>query len=128
LAPRPFGSADRAANLTALADTESSPYMIDSASESEVLARLGTSFESARRLAGKAAAAEAVIGIHGVSATAARETRRCSHAGRREVESLFRVHETPTRQDSMHRTVELPSPITREVAQLFNALFGRIEE
>jgi hypothetical protein len=92
----------------------------------ENLARLGTSPESAARLARKAAEAEAVIGIHGVSVTAAPEHRACSRASRVEVERAFRVHDTPTRHDPLHRTVELPKPITHEVAQRFNLLFGRI--
>jgi hypothetical protein len=35
------------------------------------------------------------------------------------------VHDTPTRADPLHRTVELPKPVTAEVAALFNQIFGR---
>ena len=41
-----------------------------------------------------------------------------------EVEKHFRVHNTGN--DPLHRTVELPKPVTQEVADLFNRLFGRI--
>jgi hypothetical protein len=38
---------------------------------------------------------------------------------------MFRVHDTPTRRDTLHRTVELPMPVTAEAAEEFNRLFGR---
>ena len=91
----------------------------------ETLSRLGISFESATRLARKSAEAEVVIGIHGVSVTAAPETRPHAQAVREAVEREFRVHDTPTRSDPLHRTVELPKPVTAEVARRFNRLFGR---
>jgi hypothetical protein len=91
----------------------------------EVLKRLGTSWESARRLADKASEAERVIGIHGVSVTAGNPTVEHSSAPRSLVESEFRVHNTRTRRDPLHRTIELPKPVTPEVAEAFNRLFGR---
>lgn len=91
----------------------------------EVLKRLGTSRESAARLARKAAAAEAALGIHGVSVTAGAATGPASSASRKAVERHFRVHDTPTRADPLHRTIELPKPVTPEAAALFNQLFGR---
>ena len=91
----------------------------------ETLARLGASKESASRLARKAAEAEGMIGIHGVSVTAGQARGAASHASRGEVESVFRVHNTPTRGDPLHRTVELPKPVTTEIADAFNSLFGR---
>ena len=91
----------------------------------EVLKRLGTARESAARLGRKAAEAEAVIGIHGVSVTAGLETRPHVAAEREIVEAAFRVHDTPTRRDPSHRTVELPRPVTQDVADRFNRLFGR---
>jgi hypothetical protein len=91
----------------------------------EVLKRLGTSRESASRLARKAAEAEQVLGIHGVSVTAASVTGAASIADRADVEKIFAIHDTPTRADRWHRTVELPKPITQETADQFNHLFGR---
>jgi len=91
----------------------------------EILKRLGTSRESAARLARKAAEAEQVLGIHGVSVTAGVAKGDVSVVERAEVERVFPVHETPTRADRLHRTVELPKPVTQEVADRFNELFGR---
>ena len=42
-----------------------------------------------------------------------------------QLERDFPVHDTPTRHDPQHRTVELPKPVTHEVAELFNRLLGR---
>lgn len=92
---------------------------------SERLKRLGTSRESVARLARKAAEAEHLLGIHGVSVTAGVLSAIASEAERGEVEKHFRVHDTPSRADPLHRTVELPKPVTPEAAELFNRLFGR---
>ena len=89
----------------------------------ETLTRFGTSKESAARLGRKAAEAERIIGIHGVSVTAGNSSG--SSASRERIEEHFRVHDTPTRADPLHRTVELPKPVTPAVATLFNDLFGR---
>ena len=91
----------------------------------ETLSRLGTSYESATRLARKAAEAEAGLGIHGVSVSAGPPIGPASQAWRRVVEQRFRVHDTPTRADPLHQTIELPKPVTGEIADLFNQLFGR---
>ena len=93
--------------------------------DTELLKRLGTSPESAARLARKAAEAEQVLGIHGVSVTAGVVAGSASVADRANVESVFPVHDTPTRADRWHRTVELPKPITQETADQFNHVFGR---
>lgn len=92
----------------------------------EVLTRLGSSAESAARLARKAEEAEKAIGIHGVSATAGSRTGEVSSAARSAVEKFFKVHDTPTAHDSLHRTIELLKPVTKEVADTFNRVFGRI--
>jgi hypothetical protein len=91
----------------------------------ETLKRLGISRESAARLSRKAAEAEQVLGIHGVSVTAGVAKWPASGADRAEVERCFPVHDTPTRSDPWHRTVELPKPVTQEAADRFNQLFGR---
>jgi hypothetical protein len=95
------------------------------AGEDEVLKRLGTSCESMARLGRKASEAERLIGIHGVSVTAGVPNAPASSAPRKEVERSFPVHDTPTRADPLHRTVELPKPVTQEAADQFNRLFGR---
>ncbi len=95
------------------------------ADESEILKRLGSSRESVARLSRKATEAEAALGIHGVSVTAGIPRGPASAASRPDVEQHFRIHDTPTRADPLHRTVELPKPITQQTADLFNQLFGR---
>lgn len=91
----------------------------------EVLRRFGSAPESADRLAEQAAAAEAVLGVHGVSVTARATAAPAAAAPRPAVEARFPVHDTPSRRDPLHRTVELPRPVTPEVADEFNRLFGR---
>jgi hypothetical protein len=97
----------------------------DAAEAAEVLHRFGESSESAARLGRKAAEAEGVIGVHGVSVTARAAEGSTSAASRDAVEQVFRVHDTPTVRDPLHRTVELPKPVTQAVADAFNRLFGR---
>jgi hypothetical protein len=91
----------------------------------EYLKRFGAEAETAARLAEQAAAAESVLGIHGVSVTARKTTAPAGVAPRSEVEKHFQVHDTPSRRDPLHRTVELPKPVTGEVAEAFNQVFGR---
>jgi hypothetical protein len=95
------------------------------ADDPEILKRLGIARESLRRLGRKAAEAEASLGIHGVSVTAGVPSGSASTADRETVEKQFRVHNTPTRADPLHRTVELPKPLTDEAVDRFNELFGR---
>lgn len=95
------------------------------ADEPEILKRLGTSRESVARLSRKAAEAEAKLGIYGVSVTAGIAPGPASSAPRSLVEQHFRVHDTARDADPLHRTVELPKPITQQTADLFNQLFGR---
>src|SRR5439155_2033565 len=71
----------------------------------EVLKRFGTDAEPAEKLAGDAARAEAVLGVHGVSVTARETTAPAGHAVRADVEAHFPVHDTPSRRDKLHRTV-----------------------
>lgn len=61
---------------------------------------------------------------HGVSATT-RETAASARALRSAVLEQFRVVDTPTVMNPDHTTIELPRPITDEVAEVFNRLFGR---
>ena len=94
--------------------------------EDEVLTRFGTNVEAAAKLAENAAAAEAMIGIHGISVTARPSPKSPgSSAARSLVEQYFPVHNTGS--DPFHRTVQLPKPVTQKDADIFNRLFGRIE-
>ena len=93
--------------------------------EEEILKRFGRSRKSAARLARKAAEAEKRMGIHGVSVTAGDPEIEWSEALRSHVEAVFRVHETKSGRDPLHRTIELPKPVTPDVADKFNRLFGR---
>jgi hypothetical protein len=40
-------------------------------------------------------------------------------------EAGFPVRYTPTRNDPFHHTVQLPKPVTQQVVDLFNSIFGR---
>lgn len=91
----------------------------------EILKRLGTSRESVSRLSRKAAEAEARLGIYGVSVTAGPPRGPVSTVPREIVEQHFRVHDTKSDADPLHRTVELPKPISQQTADPFNQLFGR---
>ena len=95
----------------------------------EILIRLGTLYETADALEEQAHRAYDVLGVHGVSVLTgdpARIQAPASAVARAELEQHgFPVHDTPTRRSPRHRTVELPHPVTLEVAATFNALFGR---
>ena len=95
-----------------------------SKSVDEILSRFGDVPESVQKLADDSAKAEKVLGIHGVSVTARTPRWTAPAAKRSDVEKYFSVHNTGN--DPLHRTVELPKPVTQEVADLFNRLFGRI--
>jgi hypothetical protein len=80
-------------------------------------------------LGDKAADAEKKIGIHGVSASAATPKPGDtvgSQAARSEVDKVFKVHNAPTKADPLHRTIELPKPVTNKVAKAFNWLFKKV--
>lgn len=94
--------------------------------DDEFLKRFGSATESINRLARKAHEAEQIIRIHGVSATAGECEVDCSIALRSDVALLFVVHDTPTRRDPMHRTIELPKPLTQAVVDSFNRVFARM--
>ncbi len=99
--------------------------MVDQGDRGEILKRLGLARESATRLNRKAIEALATIGIHGVSVTAGVETRLHVSARRANVEAAFHVHDTPTRNDPLHRTIELPKAVDADAADRLNRLFGR---
>jgi hypothetical protein len=81
--------------------------------------------DSQRLLESQAKAAEEKLGVHGVSvstSSAAREGQviRCATAAACEAAG-FKVHKTGG--DPNHHTVELPKPVTPEVARKFNDVF-----
>lgn len=110
------------------------------AGPNDVLVRRGQHWESARRLAMQASLAEqagvAVNGTpfgHGVSVTSfesnrllARDPHDASRALRKDFEEAgFFVRYTPGKKDHDHHTIQLPKPVTEEVAARFNTILGR---
>jgi hypothetical protein len=95
-------------------------------SASQSFSRFGTSWESTGRLGRSAAAAEETGRFgHGVSVTT-RAAEGASTATRQQIEDAgFSLKYTPTRNDPMHHTLELPKPVDAAVARTFNELFGR---
>jgi hypothetical protein len=96
-----------------------------SATSPEFLYRFGLERESAANLERDCEAAVANGFPHGVSVTTTTERTDASRAVREEVELYFAV--TKTGKRTSHFTVELPHPVTDEVADRFNNLFGRAE-
>jgi hypothetical protein len=110
------------------------------ASPDDLLVRRGTAWESPKRLAAQAAQAEVAGNAsnarpfgHGVSVTSVEANRLLARvpddavlAKRKAFEEAgFEVHYTPTRSDTDHHTVQLPKPMTEEVAARFNTVLGR---
>ena len=93
-----------------------------------VVYRLGDAKESAARLARKSGEAEDAGLPHGVSVSTTKPPAGipCSSASCTTLEaSGMKVHDTPTRNDPNHHTVELPKPVTPEIARAFNGAFDR---
>jgi RHS repeat-associated protein len=88
----------------------------------EVLYRQPDGPETKTRLGKKAALAEEEMGLHGVSAFNV-PLPDSSKAFRSDVEKVFPVLNT---RGPTHRTIILPKPVTKEVADAFNRVFGRI--
>jgi len=83
--------------------------------------------EGADNLANQAKAAEDMGFPHGVSATKdpSRIKPGNSTAAKSDLENAgFPVHDTPTNRDPQHVTIELPKPVTSEVANKFNDTLG----
>lgn len=94
----------------------------------DLIYRLGDRRESATRLGRKSQEAEDALGVHGVSGstTPPAAGTPCSAASCSALEAAgFRVHRTPSRRDPGQVTIELPQPVTKEVADAFNEVFGR---
>ena len=93
----------------------------------EILKRSAGGPESANRLGNQARKSleNPLEGIHGISVTAG--TPRFephAEAVRSIVELFFPVFDTPMPDDPFHRTVQLPDPVTPEVAKTWNELWG----
>lgn len=88
------------------------------------LYRFGAAPETREKLAADAARAEGALRIHGVSTTSQVNPARGvpPSAEVENIERHFRVHKTA---GPHHYTVELPKPVTQDVADLFNLIFGR---
>lgn len=73
---------------------------------------------------------------HGVSVTSpeanqqlARDPNDSVQATRKAFEDAgFEVRYTPTTHDSDHHTVQLPKPVTGDIARLFNTILGRTRQ
>lgn len=95
--------------------------------------RFGESYETATRLGRQAAAAEQarigvlkVEGLHGVSVTQTVPGVPAGSATRAAIEDAkFTLVHTPTAADPLHHTCILPKPVTPDIANAFNAVFGR---
>jgi hypothetical protein len=63
--------------------------------------------------------------VHGVSVTASPPDRDGYRQLERDmVEQHSRVHDTPMPDDPLHRTAELPKPITKDIVDQWNRLWG----
>lgn len=87
------------------------------------LYRFGLEWETADRLAADAARAVAAGFPHGVSTMDRTSRPDAVSAPRAFVEAHFPVRQTG--RNPHHFTVLLPDPVTEDVAQRFNRLFGR---
>ena len=100
----------------------------------DVLVRQGKDWESASRLGRQAQDAENAGFPHGVSVTTPASNARlskdpsdASNATRAQFEEAgFPVQYTPTGRDPNHHTVQLPKPVTPDVARQFNQVLGRV--
>jgi len=102
----------------------------------ECLVRAGVGQVDKEKLAEAATGAEANGFPHGVSARTASgmsgEELASAFRSKKFIESTvdaieaagFRVHRTPTALDPFHVTIELPKPVTEEIAKKFNRLFS----
>jgi len=91
--------------------------------EPEYFYRFGLAFETAESLEALCETAVQRGFPHGVSVRSERSRHDACVASRAELELYFRVGQTG--RSPLHFTVELPHPVAREIAERFNALFGR---
>jgi hypothetical protein len=95
----------------------------DPAKPGKKLVRYGTAPESVEKLTGEAtvALANPKVGIHGVSVFYRNAVP--SAAEFTDVQKYFTIYKTLRKG---HYTVELPNPVTQQIADTFNRVFGRI--
>jgi RHS repeat-associated protein len=112
---------------------EQATQEVISAEVDEVLTRYASGPESATRL--ERGSEESLLNpeerIHGVSVTASPADPARPHQSlpRSTVEAQFPVHNTPlVGVDPLHRTVETPHPVTKEVASKWNKLWGFVKK
>ena len=87
------------------------------------LFRFGLERETSSDLGAQALRAEAEGFPHGVSVFSTSSRADAVVASRAAVEELFEVVKTGNR--SNHYTINLPKPVTDEIAETFNSIFGR---
>jgi hypothetical protein len=87
------------------------------------LFRFGLEYESAAELAERAAIAQQNGFPHGISAFTQSSRADAVGASIDDVQRYFAVHKTG--RNPYHVTIELPKPVTDEIAHRFNQLFGR---
>lgn len=106
-----------------LGDACGIPKTADPAKPGKKLVRYGDKPETAEKLASDAAAALAnpQVGIHGVSAFYRNPVP--ASADFAAVQQTYNVYKTLGKG---HYTIELPNPVTQQVADTFNRAFGRI--
>jgi hypothetical protein len=85
--------------------------------------RFGLEREATDDLARQSAESRARSFPHGVSVFSRSSRPDAASAFRADIEAHFVVHKTG--RNRFHYTIELPDPVTDEVADLFNVLFGR---
>ena len=88
-----------------------------------LLYRFGLEWEPASKLAEDCARAVANGYLHGISAFSRTARIDAVAASRTEVERHFRVVQTG--RNPYHHTIAVPQPITDDVADILNRLFGR---
>jgi hypothetical protein len=99
------------------------------ANQGEHLTRYAGGKESQPRLERQAEASLANPDgkVHGISISASQVDASRAHSTlpRSTVEKAFPVHNTPIPGgDQLHRTVELPNPITQEIKEAWNKIWG----
>ena len=88
--------------------------------------RIGEDWESSTRMSRKAGESEAVTGIHGLSASTNKHAIACVAATCGALRDAgFAVRATPSKSDPGHVTIELPKPVTKDVAKRLNETMGR---
>lgn len=113
---------DPVRRLTAMFAPGSQPARDTDLGESRLF-RFGLEWEPADKLARESASAEANGYPHGISTVDRTNRADAVAASRTDLEQHFRVVQAG--RNRSHHTVVLPKPMTDDVAELVNQLFGR---